>query len=349
MPAGVAAMMICFTLQRIEFVMSISAVEGHWPLADMALIHLQGPDAIGFLHGQLTNAVQGLPADRAHPAGYCTAQGRLLANGMIWSSGTDAVCFMVSRDLAEGVLRRLRLFVLRAKVTLSLDDSRVIHGVWGGGVPAALHTLPAWSRRDLDGATWIVAPHSTVDMPAAWRISAVSDSLNDAAGTPLLGAQAVVVTDTDDEAWANDSAAAWRAARLASGWPWIRAASQDVFLPSALDMDINGGIDFKKGCYPGQEVIARSHYRGTVKRRMAYGMAPWPADRPAPVATADLYAAGDTAGRPVGRIIESAVHQGQLHVAAEITLTDWPAMRYAVGSPDGAELAMNPPRGLEPA
>ncbi|MBV2180258.1 MAG: folate-binding protein [Castellaniella sp.] len=307
--------------------MSISAVEGHWPLADMALIHLQGPDAIGFLHGQLTNAVQGLPADRAHPAGYCTAQGRLLANGMIWSSGTDAVCFMVSRDLAEGVLRRLRLFVLRAKVTLSLDDSRVIHGVWGGAsVPTALHTLPAWSRRDLDGATWIVAPHSTVDMPAAWCIGAGFDQPHDAAG-----------------------AAAWRAARLASGWPWIRAASQDVFLPSALDMDINGGIDFKKGCYPGQEVIARSHYRGTVKRRMAYGMAPWPADRPAPVATTDLYAAGDATGRPVGRIIESAVHQGQLHVAAEITLTDWPAMRYAVESPDGAELTMNPPRGLESA
>lgn len=328
--------------------MSTRAVEGQWLLADLALIRLQGPDATGFLHGQLTNVVQGLPPDQARPAGYCTAQGRLLANGIVWSSDAAAACFMVSRDLADSLLRRLRLFVLRAKVTLAVDDALCIHGVCGGSsVPAVLHALPAWARRDLDGATWIVAPHSSADLPAAWRIGHAIGHGLDASGTvrPVAGNSA----GAGGEARSDGGQAAWRAAYLSSGWPWIRAASQDVFLPSGLDMDLNGSIDFRKGCYPGQEVIARSHYRGTVKRRMAYGTAPWPADVAAPQAVADLYPAGDPAGRPVGRIIESVVHQGRLHAAVEITLSDWPAMRYAVGSPEGAELVMSPPSGLESA
>lgn len=328
--------------------MSARAVEGQWLLADLALIQLQGPDAAGFLHGQLTNAVQDLPPDQARPAGYCTAQGRLLANGVVWSSGAATAFFMVSRDLADSLLRRLRLFVLRAKVTLALDDSLCIQGVCGGPVvPAVLHALPAWSRRDLDGATWIVAPHSSVDLPAAWRIGPDLGHEQDPSGKPPSVVDAAA--GTGSQARSDAGAAAWCAAYLSSGWPWIRAASQDVFLPSALDMDLNGGIDFRKGCYPGQEVIARSHYRGTVKRRMAYGTASWPEGVAAPQAVTDLYPAGDPAGRPVGRIIEAVVDQGRLHAAAEITLSDWPAMRYAVGSPDGAELAMTPPPSLESA
>ena len=294
-------------------------VEGQWRLAEQAIIHLQGPDAAGFLHGQLSNAVEGMPEDTARPAGYCTAQGRLLANGVVWRRGADSLDFMVSRDLAPELLQRLRMFVLRAKVQLSLDETRTVLGVAGASrVPAALHGLPAWSRRAIEGADWIVAPHAAPQAPAAWRIGP-----EDPAATPASG---------------ESGAAAWDAARLDSGWPWIRAASQDVFLPGALDMDLNGSIDFRKGCYPGQEVIARSHYRGTVKRRMALGVAAWPGDTPAPGAGSDLYAAGGDAARPTGRIIEAAVWQGRLHVAAEITLSAWPAMRYAVGSPDGPAL-----------
>ncbi|MGB6241216.1 MAG: folate-binding protein [Castellaniella sp.] len=307
--------------------MSISGVEGQWRLPEQAVIRLEGPDAVEFLHGQLSNAVQGLPDDQARPAGYCTAQGRLLANGILWSAGPQALDLMVSRDLAEGLLRRLRMFVLRAKVTLTLDDTRPIMGVCGAShMPTALHGLPAWSRRDVAGDTWIMAAHTSSHAPAAWRIAA-----------PTAGSAPA------DHSPAADSDA-WRAACLSQGWPWIRTASQDIFLPSALNMDLNGSIDFHKGCYPGQEVVARSHYRGTVKRRMAIGTAPWPAERPAPAAASDLYAAGGDAGRPVGRLIEVAVWREQLYAAAEITLSDWPAMTYAVGSPDGPVLTLQAPQ-----
>jgi len=324
--AGPAGIMDGLADRSASLTTKVFDVEGQWRLAEQAIIHLQGPDAAGFLHGQLSNAVEGMPQDTARPAGYCTAQGRLLANGVVWRSGDETLDFMVSRDLVPGLLRRLQMFVLRSKVRLSLDEARDVQGVAGASrVPAALHGLPAWSRRAVDGADWIVAPQSTLRLPAAWRIRS---------GDPA----AATVSPASDES----GSAAWDAARLDSGWPWIRAASQDVFLPSALDMDLNGGIDFRKGCYPGQEVIARSHYRGTVKRRLALGAAAWPRDIPAPGAGSDLYAAGGDSARPTGRIIEAAIWQDRLHVAAEITLSDWPAMRYAVGAPDGPALALRP-------
>ncbi len=332
--------------------MQASAVEGNWRLPGRAIVHLQGPDGVSFLHGQLTNAVQDLPPDQARPAGYCSAQGRLLANGVFWSSGAHGIDFMVSRDLAEALVRRLRMFVLRAKVTITLDAARDIQGVCGAShVPQALHGLPAWSRRDLQGATWIVAPMADHTAPAAWRVEmqaagaarAASDANHPAAPPDAVGTSMAEATRTATVG-ATDPAAGWAALRLAHGWPWITAGTQDLFLASTLDMDLNGSIDFAKGCYPGQEVIARSHYRGTVKRRMACGTAPWPAGSPPLPPAADLHAAGEAGGRPVGRVIESVVHEGLLYVAAEITLSDWPAMRHAVGAADGPQLRLQTPR-----
>ncbi|MGB6007870.1 YgfZ/GcvT domain-containing protein [Castellaniella sp.] len=301
--------------------MEIFAADGLQPLPECALVRIEGPDALSFLHGQLTHAITGLSGDRAAPAAYCTAQGRLLANGVLWRAQDDCVIWMVARDLADGLIRRLRMFVLRTKVTISLDEAMQIAGAWGAGaIPASLHAAPAWTRASTGGADWIMAPMSRAQRPVAWRLA-------DAA--------------VPDEAGAAPGA--WPAQRLAGGWPWIQAASQDLFLPASLDMDLNGTIDFTKGCYPGQEVIARSHYRGTVKRRLACGTAAWTSGAPAPGPATDLYPAGEAGGRPSGRVIESAVHRGLLHVAAEITLSDLPAMRYAVGAPDGAVLDLRAP------
>ena len=297
------------------------ATDGFQALTECALVRVHGPDAATFLHGQLTHGVTGLDAGLAAPAAYCTAQGRLLANGVLWRTADDGFIWMVAADLADALIRRLRMFVLRAKVVIERDTALQTWGALGDRfVPAALHASPPWTRQALGDADWIVAPMSRASQPAAWRVATVAPDVVDASVPE-----------------------AWTAARLAGGWPWIRAASQDQFLPASLDMDLNGTIDFAKGCYPGQEVIARSHYRGTVKRRLAYGTAPWIPGTPALPPASDLYAAGDASGRPVGRIIESTVHQGLLHVAAEITLTDWPGMHYVAGSPDGAPLDVRAP------
>lgn len=298
---------------------------GFQPLPGCALVRIQGADAAAFLHGQLTQGIVGLSSDRAAPVAYCTPQGRLLANGVIWRTGDDRFVWMVSQDVAEGLIKRLRMFVLRAKVTLDLDATLRAWGVWGiDAVAATLHGTPAWTRVAIAGADWIVAPMAQAERPAAWR---VADTAPD------------VLPDASSAAGED----AWAALRLASGWPWIWAASQDMFLPASLDMDLNGTIDFAKGCYPGQEVIARSHYRGTVKRRLACGAVPWETGAPALPPGSDLYAAGDGDGRPVGRVIESALARGRLYMAAEITLSDWPATRYAIGAPGGAVLDLGVP------
>uniref|UniRef100_UPI00333F0171 CAF17-like 4Fe-4S cluster assembly/insertion protein YgfZ n=1 Tax=Castellaniella defragrans TaxID=75697 RepID=UPI00333F0171 len=285
-------------------------------LDDLAVLSLEGADAEAFLHGQLTNAIQGMPDEQARPAAYCSAQGRILASLVVWRASPQALRLMLARDLAEAIARRLGMFVLRAKVRIRVEEGLVIQGCTGAGCPAGA-TAPWLRGRDAEG-DWIAAPASGAQ-PRAWRI--VGQSPQDF--PPEDGA--------------------WHAADLAAGLPWIRAATQDLFLPTALDMDLNGGIDFGKGCYPGQEVIARAHYRGTVKRRMAYGSAPWPDDRPLPAPGADLYEAGGD-NRPVGRIIDLARVAGNVHVAVEITLSDWPAMRYSLAASDGPLLTLSPPR-----
>ncbi|CAM5791341.1 CAF17-like 4Fe-4S cluster assembly/insertion protein YgfZ [Castellaniella caeni] len=320
--------------------MSIIDTEGRCALPRLAILRAQGPDASAFLHGQLSNAVQGLPADSARPAGYCTAQGRLLANGVFWLAAPEHIEFMVAANLADDLLQRLRRFVLRAKVTLGVDASRQVSAAWGAAaLPAALHSLAAWTRVDLDGDTWVMAPHTRAATPAAWRIHAAQPAADGSAEPRAANAA--------DDLSTAPLAAVWAATRIASGWPLIQAETQDCFLPNALNLDLNGSIDFKKGCYPGQEVVARSHYRGTVKRRMACGTAPWPADAPAPSAASDLFAADDVSGRPVGRIIEASAVQGCLQLAAEISLADWPVVQYAVGSPTGPRLTLQAPPGAE--
>lgn len=294
----------------------MTVAAGRWRLTRQALIRIQGPDARAFLHGQLTSAVATLDDTQARPAAWCTAQGRLLANGPIWQTAADSFDWLIAHDLLEPMVRRLRLFVLRARVTISAPSGFCVAAALGGGVPPALQALPSWAMACAEGRRWIVAPMSTPAQPAAWSLG-----------------QEVLAGAVDDDG-------TWAAARLAGGWPRVRAATSERFLPSALDMDLNGTIDFRKGCYPGQEVIARSHYRGTIKRRMAHGILP-----PAQAALADpdvqdLYAVQEPDRGPVSRIIESVRHAGALHFVAEITVSDDPRSPYAWGSPDGPAVTL---------
>ncbi|CAM5181295.1 Folate-binding protein YgfZ OS=Castellaniella defragrans OX=75697 GN=HNR28_003603 PE=4 SV=1 [Castellaniella defragrans] len=303
--------------------------DGVWRLPGAAIVRVNGADALSFLHGQLTQAVTTLDDERAHPAAYCTAQGRLLANGVLWRASADSVHWMVSRDLAESLMRRLGLFVLRRQVSMRLLDDHVVLGARGAGsVPPPLHDKAPWTRVTINGDHWIVAPPSTREHPAAWCVAPES---------------AVSLAPATS---AEPASGAWDALRLASGWPWIQADSADKFLPAALDLDLNGTIDFRKGCYPGQEIIARSHYRGTVKRRLAYGSAPVVQDPAcgvqAPAAggvLSDLYLAGGE-DRPIGRVIECALQGDRLHVAAEVLLPQPAGAAYALGSPAGPALTL---------
>jgi folate-binding protein YgfZ len=221
-------------------------------LTDWGVIRAQGPDAASFLQGQLTSDVAGLAPGSATLAGYCSPKGRLLASFIVWSPAPEEFLLACSADVLPTTLKRLSMFVLRAKCKLS--DAGAELALWGvtGQNPALA-----------DGAAW------TVQSAGAGKAVRLPDAL----GVPrwLLSQPAEAAAP---EVPALDPAA-WRWLEVASGVVRIVAATVDQFVPQMVNLELVGGVNFKKGCYPGQEVVARSQYRGTLKRRaMLLGLTP---------------------------------------------------------------------------
>jgi folate-binding protein YgfZ len=218
---------------------------GHW-----GVIRATGPDAAGFLQGQLTQDVQHLPPDGARLAGYCTAKGRLLSTFVVWRGGADEWLLACSADLLPATLKRLSMFVLRAKCRLVDASAEVaLQGLLGPSAVAWLGArLPRrpWSSASVDGAAVIRLP----DGDGATRLLLAAAAPLALPPLPALQAEA------------------WDWSEVQSGVPRITAATSELFVPQMVNFELTGGVDFHKGCYPGQEVVARSQYRGTLKRRM---------------------------------------------------------------------------------
>ena len=214
-------------------------------LSDWGLILAQGPDAASFLNGQLTQDMLHLDG-RARLAGYCSPKGRLLATFVVWQIAPETVALACSADLLAPTLKRLSMYVLRAKCKLS-DGSAdwPLYGLAGPSADALLRDrLPA-----TDGACARNGDTYLVRLPSA---DGVSRCLWAGAAPPDLPTLA---------------AESWRWLELRSGVPRVVAATADRFVPQMLNLELLGGVNFQKGCYPGQEVVARSQYRGTIKRR----------------------------------------------------------------------------------
>lgn len=224
-------------------------LDGAAPLDHLGVIRASGPDAATFLHGQLTNDLALLDTHRARLAGYCSPKGRLLASFVVWKTSPDEVLLLCSADVLPATLKRLSMFVLRAKCKLSDATSELqLRGLAGPSASAWLadaapHTI--WGRTEREGASVVRLP----DVADAARYLWVGPSAGPAPELPSL------------------SAAAWRWGEVQSGIATIEAPTVDQFVPQMLNYELLGGVDFKKGCYPGQEVVARSQYRGTIKRR----------------------------------------------------------------------------------
>ena len=292
------------------------APEGVVRLDDWGLIRAQGPDAASFLHGQLTNDIAHLGADEARLAGYCSAKGRLLASFLVWRSA-DEILLACSADLLAPTLKRLRMFVLRAKCTLSDASAEVsLHGLSG---PAAVQWLGAaapaavWRTSRLDGATIVRLPDAA-GVPRFLRAGGVSPP-----PLPELDAQA------------------WRWLEVLGGVARIEAATTEQFVPQMVNYELIGGVDFQKGCYPGQEIVARSQYRGSVKRRSLL----FETDGAAR-AGAEVYDADDPS-QPAGQVVNAAPRPAATGGAGSVALVEVKlaaatAGRLRLGTPDGPAL-----------
>jgi len=256
----------------------LTALVDHAPARPIALAHLgilavRGADARKFLNGQLSQDVIGLAADRVELAGLHNPQGRLVALLRLVPLGTDDVLCVLPRTLLGDTLATLRKFLLRAKATLTDESANwIIEGVThDAALPAAVGS----ARVDGTEISWRHA--------ADGRVIRLRPSSSDAnASKPNVSGPNVSDPNVSDA----KAITAWQLADIAAGLPEITESTRGEFVAQMLNLDALGGISFTKGCYTGQEVIARAHYRGRVKRRaqrFRVTATTWPDEAPKPV------------------------------------------------------------------
>ncbi len=198
---------------------------------DHTVVRFSGPDATTFLQSQLTNDVAALAAGQWQWQGYCTAKGRVLATFALACVARDSFEAIVPTSTATALIKRLTMYRLRSKLTLEAAADRVAVFAFAG------EPLPGGSSLPLsDGRCMVVAD------------ATISDTLT---GTDATVGQR------------------WALANIDARIPEVTAATSEMFVPQMIGWDTvepGGGVSFSKGCYPGQEVVARAHYRGAVKR-----------------------------------------------------------------------------------
>ena len=287
-------------------------------LADRGVIRASGADAAAFLQGQLTNDVSSLDAASARLAGFCSAKGRLQASFIVWRPADDEFLLSCPTSVLAPTLKRLSMFVLRAKCKLSdVSGEMAMFGVAGSAASAMLGDAAVWQRRPHAGASVMRLPDGG-GLQRALLAAPVGVKID-------VGAAPAMTLET------------WRWLEVESGIVTIEAATVDRFVPQMVNFELVGGVDFQKGCYPGQEVVARSQYRGTTKRRTLL----FDCDA-VPTAGQDVYVAGD-ANEPAGTVANAAPHPEHLGGSAlvELRLAALGA-DLRLGGADGPQLRQRP-------
>ena len=262
--------------------------DGACRLADWGVIRASGAEALQFLQGQLTQDIATVSPTQARLAGYCSAKGRLLATFVVWRGVADDYLLACSADLLPATLKRLSMFVLRAKCKLSdASDELPLFGMVGA--PSA-QRLGA----DASAQVWASSRHA----------GAVVIRLPDGQHTARW-----LTSLTPDPAWPVLDPPAWSWLEVHSGVPRISAATADRFVPQMVNLELLDGVNFRKGCYPGQEVVARSQYRGTLKRR-AYLV-----DSTAALVAGEEIMHSSDAAQPAGMVVLAASLPGDRHCA----------------------------------
>ncbi len=249
-------------------------------LHHLGVIQVDGEEAAKFLHGQLTHDFSLLGLSEARLAAFCSAKGRMQASFMGFKRRHDQVLLVCSRDLLPSTLKRLSMFVLRAKAKLSdASDAFALWGLAGHAVPAALPAAP-WSQvREGDASVVRLYPAEGF-------------------GRALWAAPAEIPAPVG-QALPEDL---WHWLDVRSGVATLSQPVFEAFVPQMLNYESVGGVNFKKGCYPGQEVVARSQFRGTLKRRAYLVHAAGPL-----AVGQEVFHSGD-AEQACGTVVQAAAH-----------------------------------------
>lgn len=303
--------------------------------ATWGVLEVAGPDAKAFLQGQLSSDVAALAPGTGRWTSYNSPKGRMLASGFVWQfPAGNRHGFALSADIAEPVRKRLAMFVLRSKVTIADASPAVVRlGFGGPGAAGALADL-------FDAAP---APGTVIERDAI-TVAGLPD------GRFLLLVPTEHWAKVREQLFARasiDDASAWERLGVRAGVALVSMATQGAFVPQAANWDLLGGIDFRKGCYTGQEIVARTQHLGRIKERLLA----FAADVAAPQQGAKLYspvfgeqgcgtvvsaAPSNAGGSELLAVVQlAAIRAGDLHLQSPSgpTLASLP-MPYAV--PDAA-------------
>jgi len=296
----------------------VAAVTSH------GVIAVAGDEAASFLHKQLTNDVEHLGLAEVRLAGYCTPKGRLQASFLMWRNA-ESVFLQLPRELQAALQKRLSMFVMRAKAKLADATPEATIGFGGAKAQAALEqlfgALPATPYSKIDHALGTLM--RLADAFGAPRYQWLATSQAAQSAWPALAAALAVAGDD-----------AWSLAAIHAGVPEITLKTQEQFVPQMVNFELLGGVNFKKGCYPGQEIVARSQYLGKLKRRTTL---------------ASIAAAGAEAGnevfavadpdQPCGMVVNAAPNgAGGMDVLVEMKLAALGEGEVRLGSAQGAPL-----------
>lgn len=296
-------------------------------LSHLALLQVSGADAATFLQGQITNDIQLLDGSNSQYAGYCMAKGRLLA---IFLAFTHYGHFHLQLNgaLGEQIAKRLRMYVLRSKVTIADSSNDVVRiGISGPNATAALQAIFA----DIPPA-----PHQLVNLETATIIRLPGTAPRFEILTEPQHAEPL--WDQLQKSCAPVGKAAWDWLDIRAGIPDITPATQEAFVPQMVNLDALNGISFNKGCYTGQEIVARTHYLGKVKRRTHLAHVDTPA---LPQPGAMVYGTDST--EPVGMVVSAApAPGGGYDLLAEIRLESVEAGAVRLENSAGPMLTLLP-------
>ena len=295
--------------------------QGVAPLPQYGVIRAEGQDAASFLHGQLTQDTALLGQAEARLAAFCSAKGRMQASFVVFKRSPTELLLVCPQDILAPTLKRLSMFVMRAKAKLSdaSADFSVI-GLAGDAMEAiAGKDQPVWAKLDLEAAHLVALYPADGARRGLW-VAPV--------GTPAPAGPAL-------------DAAVWAWGEVRSGIAMVSTPVVDAFVPQMLNYESVGGVNFKKGCYPGQEVVARSQFRGTLKRRafLAHADAELKAGD-------EIFQAGEP-DQPCGTVAQAAavpdgVGRGWDAIVA-LQLSAVEAGDLHLGSATGPALTISPP------
>ncbi len=306
-------------------------LNGVAPLPHLGIIRAAGADAASFLHNQLTNDVLLMKEGQCRLAAFCNAKGRMQASFVVYKRSAEEVLLICRKDLLAKTVKRLSMFVMRAKAKLSdATDEFELRGLAGTAVIQALSGAPSGAlstslalepwQRHAAGAADVLTLYPALGQPRAFWLAAKD-----------------VVVPTGPAL----SAEQWQVGEVMSGIAWVELATFEAFVPQMLNYESVDGVNFKKGCYPGQEVVARSQFRGTLKRRAFIVQSHMPM-----AAGQEVFSSLDVS-QPCG-LVAQAASDGENHVAVvELQLSATENSTLHLGAADGAVLRLLPlPYGL---